>query len=163
MLLRTAHFRVPLFAALLTCGVAGAVAAADAPLKPPPGWTHVENAPSTDPQRSFDTWKQSSSAASQTLTLIHDGASSYADSVARVRQNFADNHIKATVDDDRQCRGKSGHIFEFASGPDGHHFIVQRTIVPDGAGIVSVTYVRQESQPALDEVKAAIGSFCGSG
>ena len=116
--------------------------------------------PSTDTQHSFDTWKQSSSATSQTITVMHDASGNYNDAVAVVHKNFSDNNIKPTIDSDQTCQGKTSHVFEFATGPDGHRIVINRLIVGGDSGITAVTYSRPQSAPFGGEVKSAIESFC---
>ena len=154
MLIRAACFFVTLIAA------GAAAASADPGLVPPAGWTHVDSTGAPDPQRTFDTWKQSSAPGSQTLTLIKDLSSTYADAVARVKKNFADNNIHAAVDEDKTCQGVTGHVFEFTTGPDSSKFVVDRTIVPLGTGVETLTYVRSEKQPFDNEVKTSIAAWC---
>ena len=151
--------RTVCFCIALTTAATG-VALADPGLVPPDGWTHVDNAGTPDPARTFDTWKQSSSPGSQTITVIKDTTGSYADAVARVKKNFSDNGIKPSVDTDLTCQGQASHVFEFATGPDGHQFVVSRTIVPLTAGVITVTYVRSETQVFNEEVKTSITAFC---
>jgi hypothetical protein len=154
MLSRTVCFCIALTTA------ATSVALADPGLVPPDGWTHVDNAGTPNPTRSFDTWKQSSSPGSQTITVMKDTTGSYADSVARVKKNFSDNGIKPSVDTDLTCQGQASHVFEFATGPDGHQFVVNRTIVPLTTGVITVTYVRSETQVYNEAVKTSITAFC---
>jgi hypothetical protein len=138
-------------------------AAADPTAFPAPsGWTHVDAPPSTDTQRSFDTWKQSSSVTAQTITVMRDATGKYDDALAVVRKNFSDNNIKATVDSDQTCQGKTSHVFEFATGPDGHRIVINRLIVGGDAGITAVTYSRPQSASFGGEVKSAITAFCGA-
>jgi hypothetical protein len=148
------------FCVLLSVG-ATAAAYADPGLVPPDGWTHVDNAGTPDPARTFDTWKQSSSPGSQTITVIRDTSSTYADAVGRVKKNFADNNIHASVDADGTCQGQTSHTFEFAAGPDGHQFVVNRTVVAIPNGVMTVTYVRSETQVFNESVKTSLDTFCG--
>lgn len=154
MLSRTVCFCIALTAA------ATSVAVANPGLVPPSGWTHVDNTGTPDPTRTFDTWKQSSSPGSQTITVIKDTTTTYTDAVARVKKNFSDNGIKPSVDSDLTCQGQASHVFEFATGPDGHQFVVNRTIVPITSGVITVTYVRSETQIFNDDVKSSITAFC---
>lgn len=142
--------------------VVAAPAGADPTAFPAPsGWSHVDAPPSTDTQHSFDTWKQSSSVTSQTITVMRDASGNYNDAVAIVRKNFTDNNIKPTVDADQTCQGKASHVFEFATGPDGHRIVINRLIVGGDSGITAVTYSRPQSAPFGGDVKTAITSFCG--
>ncbi len=155
MLTRTLCFLVVLTTA------ATSVAMADPGLVPPSGWTQVQNLGTPDPARTFSTWKQSSSTSAQTITVIKDTTTTYADAVARVKKNFTDNGIKPSVDGDLTCQGQPSHVFEFSTGPDGHQFVVNRTVVPISSGVITVTYVRSETQVFNDEVKTSITAFCG--
>jgi hypothetical protein len=128
----------------------------------PSGWMHVDGQPQSDPAHSFDTWKQSDAFGAPTLTVIRDATTSFEDAVSVVRKNFSDNHIQPSADADGTCRGKTSHVFEFAAGPDGHRFIINRTVVSDGTGVTTITYSRPQSAPFLEAVKTAITTFCGA-
>ncbi|MGP6159001.1 MAG: hypothetical protein ACLPYS_16085 [Vulcanimicrobiaceae bacterium] len=98
----------------------------------------------------------------QSITYIRDGSPSYATALTTIQQNFAAQRIKATVDKDLQCDGKTGHEVEFATGPDGHRVAINRILVPDGSGVITLTYTREDGSPFDDEVKKAETSYCGT-
>jgi hypothetical protein len=142
-------------AALAALGVASAASAA-VTFVGPDGWHHVDQ-PSTDSVHKFDQWKMS--GANQTITIIQDSSTAYADSLGAVRKNFADNHIRASIDKDEPCMGRPSHVVEYTVGPEGHQIIVNRLIVPDGNGVVTVTYARDI--PDFDpDAKKALTAFC---
>ena len=126
--------------------------------KGPEGWSH-NGQPSADGKVQFDQWKFAGDPP-QTVTVIQDSTTSYADSMTAVKTNFSTNHIKPAVDKDQQCLGRPSHDFEYTVGPDKHQITVNRLIVPDGSGVVTITYARGSSDDFDSDVRKAITTFC---
>jgi hypothetical protein len=151
-----------LFGFAVILAPSGAVAAG-ASFSGPSGWSHVAQ-PATDPTRKLDQWKLGGDAtdAGQTVTYISDTSASYDDALGLIKKNFADNHIKPTVDADKTCQGKQGHVVEFMFGPAGKEVIINRLLVPEGTGLVTITYSRAKDYGFDDDVKKAIDTFCSA-
>lgn len=156
MHLRTLISAAAGLAALATLSIAAMAAVT---FNGPSGWRHADS-PATSSIK-VDKWTISGDT-SQALVVIQDPTTSYADAISLMRSNFTNNHIKLSIDKDQTCQGKQGHVIEFASGPDGHATIFDTTLVPDGNGIVKITYQRQQDQPMDSDVKKAIETFCAS-
>lgn len=124
----------------------------------PDGWSH-SGQPSADGKQQFDQWKLAGDNT-QTLTVIHDSTTAYADSVSAVKNNFASNHIRPGVDKDETCAGRPSHEFEYTVGPDEHQIKVNRIVIPDGPGVVTVTYAHSAKDDADPDVKKALDAFC---
>lgn len=131
----------------------------------PPGWSHVvQQQPTTDAPRSVDEWKLGgdSTDPGQTVTFINDPTAVYGDTLAVIKKNFSDNHIAPTVDVDRPCQGKQAHVVEFAIGPSGHEVIINRILIPQTPGLVTITYSRGKDYSFDDDVKKSIETFCSA-
>lgn len=124
----------------------------------PDGWSHT-GAPSSDGTHKFDQWKLGGDPP-QTVTVIQDSGTTYADSLAAVKKNFAENHIRPGIDKDQTCLGRPSHDVEYTVGPEGHQIVVNRLIVPDGTGVVTVTYARGEKDDPDKDVQTAMKNFC---
>jgi hypothetical protein len=129
----------------------------------PPGWSHAAPV-SSDPTRTLDQWKLGGGATDpgQTVTFISDTTASYTDTLAVIKKNFADNHIKPSEDADMPCQGKQAHVVEFTIGPSGHEVVINRLLVPETPGLVTITYSRAKDYNFDDDVKKAIGTFCSA-
>jgi hypothetical protein len=139
-------------------GFAGPVSAAtDVAFIGPSGWSHVDTG-QTDPNRKIDQWHIAGDVAS--VTYIKDSATAYADALALIKANFANNKIKPSADKDFPCQGKTAHVVEFATGPDGHQILINRMLVPDGAGVDTITYVRSSDSAFDSDVKKSETTFC---
>ena len=136
-------------------------AAADIAFVGPSGWSHTGQ-PAPDPTHKFDQWKFGGGGGfpAQTVTFMSDSTGSYADSLALIRKNFADNHIKTSLDADKQCQGKQGHVVEFTVGPEGKEIVITRILVPADPGVVTITYARGKEDGFDDDVKKSIDSYC---
>ncbi len=95
-------------------------------------------------------------------TYIRDGSAPYAGALATILKNFSDNNIKPAMNKDITCQGKTGHVVEFATGPDGKKVLINRMLVPDGTGVVTITYARSDGSDFDNEVKKSETTFCGS-
>lgn len=127
----------------------------------PAGWSRVAVPPSTDATRSFEQWHISGDIA--TLTFIRDGQAAYADALATIMKNFSDNNIKPSTNKDMPCQGKTAHVIEFATGPEGKRVIINRMLVPEGAtGLVTITYARSDGSDFDSDVKKSESSFCSA-
>ena len=158
----TSRFSLIALALAFVAGTTVAIAAAaDIAFVGPSGWNHVAPA-NADATRKFDQWKLNvgGSDPTETLTYVADNSASYSDALALVHKNFNDNHIKPSVDDDTTCRGKQGHMIEFKSGPEGNSIIIDRMMVPQDPGLITITYARGEKWPYDDDVKKSIDTFC---
>jgi hypothetical protein len=125
----------------------------------PEGWRHVEQTTPSDGVHKVDQWKLAGDTP-QSVTVFQDSSTSFADSLAAVKKNFADNHIRPAVDKDQPCMGRPSHVVEYSVGPDGHQIIVNRLIVPDGAGVVTITYARGQGDDFDSDVRKALTTFC---
>ena len=137
--------RSMVYTTLMSCAIVLAAApalAADVPFVGPSGWSHVDTPPSTDPAKKVDQWHIAGDVAS--VTFLSDANGSYADALAAIEANFKTNGIKPATDKDMPCQGKTGHVVEFAFGPDGHRVVVNRLLVPNGNGVVTITYFRSD-------------------
>ena len=154
--------RISIAVTLALAASTALAAAADVAFVGPPGWSHVGQ-PSPDPTRKVDQWKLGGGGgdAAQTVTFISDTTSSYNDTLALIKKNFADNHIKASADADMACHGQQGHVVQFSSGPEGKEVVIRRILVPEGpTGLITITYSRAMADPDDPDVKKSIESFC---
>jgi hypothetical protein len=151
-----------LFTAFALAAVAApAFAATDVAFIGPSGWSHVDNsAGQVDPNRKIDQWHIAGDVAS--VTFIKDSATPYADALGLIKTNFETNKIKPSQDKDFMCQGKTGHVVEFATGPDGHKIVINRILVPDGAGVDTITYVRADGNPFDPDVKKSETDYCAA-
>jgi len=138
-------------------------AAADVAFVGPPGWNH-SGPQSPDQTRTVEQWRLGGGGGdtAQTVTFITDSASSYADTLALIKKNFADNHIKASADADMTCHGQQGHVVQFSSGPEGKEIVIRRILVPQaatGTGLITITYAHAKDDDDPD-VKKSIETFC---
>ena len=124
----------------------------------PDGWSH-SGQPSPDGKVQFDQWKLGGDTP-QTVTVIQDSGTSFADSLAAVKTNFSNNKIRPAIDKDQDCLGRPSHVVEYTVGPDGHQITVNRLIVPDGAGVVTITYARGQKDDFDSDVRKALTTFC---
>ena len=136
----------------------GAAALADPTFALAPPWSHVDQAAAGDTSRKFDQWHIS--GESDSVTMISDSTTAYADAVALIEKNFTDNKIKPAVDKDFTCNAKASHEVEFAAGPEGHKIIINRILIPNGAGVITITYARSD-QDVDPEYKKSITAYCG--
>lgn len=132
-----------------------ALAAAD--FAGPAGWSPVAVPVSNDTTRSYKQWHLGDVA---TVTYIKDASVPYADALGTITKNFSTNNIKATTDRDVPCQGKTAHMIEFTTGPDGHRIVINRMLVPDGNGVQTITYTRQDGSVFDNDVKKAETEFC---
>jgi|HubBroStandDraft_6_1064221.scaffolds.fasta_scaffold488440_1 hypothetical protein len=154
------YFRtlVSLVALLASASVVTAAMAA-ATFPAPSGWRHVEQPnSSSDGTHKFDQWKLAGDPP-QTITVIEDSTMSYSDALAAVKKNFTDNHIKPAIDKDETCLGRASHNVEFSVGTDGQ-IIINNLLVPDGNGVIKVTYARGKGFDYDPDAKKAVTDFC---
>ena len=144
--------------AVLATFVATATPAVAADFSGPSGWPAVPVPTSSDAARTFKQWHLGDVA---TVTYIKDASLSYPDALGNIQKNFSANNIKPSIDKDQTCQGKSGHVVEFTTGPDGHRIVINRVLVPDGNGVATITYTRQEGSVIDNDVTKAEASFCG--
>ena len=143
---------------VLLCALAATAApAAAADFVGPPGWPAVPVPTSTDVSRTFKQWHLGDVA---TVTYIKDASLSYTDALGNIQKNFSTNNIKPSIDKDEPCQGKNGHVVEFTTGPDGHRIVINRVLVPDGNGVQTITYTRQEGSVVDNDVTKAETDFC---
>ncbi len=144
--------------ALTAMSPAGAFADATSDFVGPAGWSHVD-ATGTDPNRVVNQWHIPGDQHSS-LTFIKDTQSAYADALGAIEKNFTSNGIKPAFNKDIPCHGQTGHQVEFVIGPDGHQITINRILVPDGTGIDTITYARENGDPFDPDVKKAETAFC---
>ena len=145
-----------LFAALV------APAAADEPaFTGPSGWSaSATNGAATDPAHAVMQWHLPGDT-SASVTYLRTTAS-YDDSLAAIHTNFTTNKIKPSVDKDIPCLGKTAHLIEFSTGPDGHKVVIQRLLVPVSDGVVAITYARATEDSVDPAVQQAETAYCAS-
>lgn len=144
------------FAALLTAPLA----AASVPFPSPAGWSSVPVSPSKDASRTFEQWHIAGDIS--TVTFLRDASGVYADALAAILKNFADNNIRPTTSKDLPCQGKMAHMVEFATGPDAKKVLINRILVPDSTGLVTITYARSDGSDFDKDVKQAETAFCAA-
>ena len=151
---------------IFLCGCMAALIAralgADVAFVGRPGWGHINAAASPDPARKFDQWHMSGDA-STTVTYMKDASTPYAGALGLIEKNFSDNKIKPATDKDMPCQGKTGHVVEFATGPDNHKIVINRILVPDGAGVATITYSRPDGVAFDPDVQKAEAAYCSAG
>jgi hypothetical protein len=152
--------RLTLIASFALAAGAPALAATDVAFIGPAGWSHVDSSGQTDPNRKIEQWHIAGDVAS--VTFIKDSVTAYADALALIKNNFSTNKIRPAQDKDFPCQGKVGHVVEFTTGPDGHAIVINRILVPDGAGVDTITYVRSDGNPFDSDVKKSETDFCAA-
>lgn len=154
----TGMFRAFASTAVLAATLAAPASAAAVPFPGPDGWSRVAVPTSADTSRDFEQWHIAGDIS--TVTFIRDGSGVYADALATILKNFADNNIKPSTNKDMPCQGKTAHVVEFATGPDGKKVVINRMLVPDGAGLVTITYARAQDSDFDKDVKKSETTFC---
>jgi len=125
-------------------------------------WSHADQQTSPDGTRKFEQWHIAGDTAS-TVTLVQDSSMSYTDALGAIQKNFSENHVRPAINKDLSCHNLSGHMIEFAVGPDGHRIIINRLLVPLGNGVLTLTYSRSETDKTWDpEVLKSVTSYCGA-
>src|SRR5579883_3034968 len=130
---------------VITTALLGIAIAAPKPFPAPNGWNAVQQ--QAPPGSTIQIWTHDSGPLQQTLTVLDDPTTPYTDAVQIVQKNIAANKFKVTVNKDQTCNGQSGHFFEMSYGPDVGKVAVDRLIVPDGAGTLTITYMRPAPEP----------------
>jgi len=155
-------FRRALVLAIAAAAVAAPAAAlaGDVAFVGPAGWSHDDLQQSPDGTRKYDKWHIAGDVAS--VTYIADSNSTYADALAAIETNFQTNHIKPATDKDIPCQGKTGHVIEFSVGPDGHKIVINRMLVPNGTGVVTITYARSDGSVFDPDVKKSETAYCAA-
>ena len=154
------NFSLSVCACIAAC--AAPAPAADVAFAGPSGWSHTSVTASPDPARKFEQWHISGDTAT-TITFIKDGSTAYAGALGLIEKNFADNKIKPAIDKDVPCQGKTGHVIEFATGPENHKIAINRMLVPDGAGVVTITYSRPDGAAFDPDVQKSEMAYCSAG
>ncbi len=140
--------------------LAAPVLAAGVAFPAPDGWSPVAVPPSTDAARTFAQWHIAGDIA--TVTFIRDASVAYADALTTIQKNFSENNIKPTTNKDTVCQGKTAHVVEFATGPDSKKVMINRMLVPDAKGLVTITYARSDGSDFDKEVKKSETAFCAA-
>lgn len=152
-------FVLPLFASLVVPALADEPA-----FTGPSGWSaNPSTTAATDPAHAVMQWHLPGDN-SASLTYLRT-TTSYDDSLAAIHANFTTNKIKPSVDKDLPCRGKTGHVVEFSTGPDGHKVVIWRMLVPESDGVVAITYARASDDgfdPAVQQAETAYCAAAGS-
>jgi len=143
--------------ALVASATVATAASAAITFTGPSGWSHVEQ-PNSDGTHKFEQWRLSGDPP-QTVTVIEDSSTAYADALAAVRKNFSDNHIRPSIDKDDTCLGHTSHTVEFSVGADGQ-IVINNMLIPDGNGVIKVTYARGKGFDYDPDVKKAVTAFC---
>ena len=138
----------------------GISVAAPKPFPPPNGWNAVQQ--QAPPGSTIQIWTHDSGPLQQTVTVLDDPNTAYADAVQVVQKNIAANKFKVTANKDQTCNGQTGHFFEMSYGPDVGRVAVDRLIIPDGPGTLTITYMRPAPEPVADEVKTGLNTYCGT-
>lgn len=158
MLKRTFFILTALLIGLALSGLALAAK----PFPAPSGWDQVQQQSPAGSQASFQMWKTGSGDLQQTVIVVDDPTQTYDDAVQRIHKNIVDSKFKVVADKDQSCDGKTAHLFEMVYGPDVKRIAVDRLVVPDGSGIMQITYMRPEPEPFADVVKNNLNSYCGT-
>lgn len=154
-------FRLFVCAGLAFAAMASSSAsAADVAFVGPSGWSHVDVPAPTDPNRAFAQWHLAGDIS--TVTFIKDSTTTYPDALEHIHKNFSDNKIKPSIDRDVPCRGTVAHVVEFATGPEGKKVVINRMLVPTGAGISTITYARSDGSEYDLDVRNALAEFCSA-
>lgn len=153
-------FRTLVATAVLGASLAATANASGVAFPAPDGWSHVTVPTSTDTTRQFDQWHVAGDVS--TVTFIRDSSAVYADALATILKNFADNNIKPSTNKDLPCQGKTAHVVEFATGPDGKKIVINRMLVPETAGLVTITYARSDGADYDKDVKKSVATFCAA-
>lgn len=146
--------------AALTASLAVGARASGVAFPAPDGWSHVAVPSSTDTSRTFDQWHIAGDVS--TVTFIRDSSGVYADALATIMKNFSDNNIKPATNKDMTCQGKTAHMVEFATGPDGKKILINRVLVPEATGLVTITYARSDGSEYDKDVKKSVTTFCAA-
>jgi hypothetical protein len=156
------QFLTSLVAAGLLAGVTALPAVADdVTFVGPAGWSaNPTNASPPDPAHAALQWHLSGDE-STSVTYLRT-TTSYDDALAAIHANFTTNKIKASLDQDLTCRGKTSHVIEFATGPAGHQVVIHRMLVPMMDGVAAITYAREGDVAFDPAVKAAETAFCAA-
>jgi hypothetical protein len=139
-----------------------AAAAAVKPFPPPNGWDPVQQQTPAGSQTSLQVWKTGSGDLQQTVMVLNDPSQPYDDAVQRIHKNIVDSKFKVIADKDQSCNGVNGHLFAMVYGPEAKRIAVDRLLLPDGSGIVQITYMRPEPEPFADAVKSDLNAYCGT-
>ncbi|MGH7727220.1 MAG: hypothetical protein ACREM2_00290 [Vulcanimicrobiaceae bacterium] len=152
--------RITIAALLLVafCGLRPTLAQ-DVAFAGPSGWSQAP-AISAGPQHTIAQWHLAGDV--QSVTFIKDETTTYADALAAVERNFAQNHIKPAIDKDIPCQGQTAHVVEFTFGPSGHGITTNRIIVPDGSGVVTITYARSFDESFDPSVQKSEAAYCAA-
>ena len=133
----------------------------EAPFAGPSGWSANANpAPPPDPAHAVMQWHLPGDG-STSVTYVRT-TTSYDDSLAAIHTNFTTNKIKPAVDKDVPCHGKTAHVIEFATGPDGHRININRMVVPTSDGVAAITYARSGDTPFDPAVTQAETAYCAA-
>ena len=143
-----------LLVTLFAAATAAPGLAADIAFAGPSGWDKAASTPTTDTARSVQQWQHSGDI--QSLIVIRDTSTPYDDALAAIQKNLSSNQIKPSTDADRACVGKAAHVVEFTTGP----VTINRIIVPDGSGIITITYTRPSGAKFDGDVKKSEEAYC---
>jgi hypothetical protein len=148
--------------AAITCVFASALSpvAAATEFSGPSGWTKTD-VTSPVATRTIQQWHIGGDPTTS-VTYISDATASYADALAAMSKNFSDNGIKPAIDKDMPCHGATAHVVEFTAGPDGFKTIINRVVVPQATGIVTITYTRGEHNTFDSDVQKAVTAYCAA-
>jgi hypothetical protein len=123
----------------------------------PPGWSE-DTALSSDPAHPTMQWHLPGDPS--TSLTFSQTTRAYDDSLAAIHTNLTTNKIKPSIDKDITCQGKTGHVVEFAAGPDGHKIVINRMLIPTSDGVIAITYTRDDGVGFDSDVKKSEDAYC---
>src|SRR5271156_6637070 len=126
----------------------------------PSGWSADDTSAQSTPTRRVLQWHLAGDIS--TVTFVDDTGTAYADALAAIEKNFSTNKIKPSIDKDVTCQTKTAHVIEFVTGPDGHQTEINPMLVPDGAGIATITYFRSDGTSFDPAVQKSEPAFCAA-
>jgi hypothetical protein len=149
------RFRLFVFACIVFCAAPGLAAATV--FTSPSGWSE-DTALSSDPAHPTMQWHLPGDPS--TSLTFSQTTRAYDDALGAIRTNLTTNKIKASVDKDITCQGKTGHVVEFSAGPDGHKIVINRMLVPTSDGVIAITYTRDDGTAFDSDVKKSEDTWC---
>jgi hypothetical protein len=126
-------------------------------------WNRVPE-PTGNPARTVSQWSLDGRPGqpAQSVTVITDSGSSYVDELQKIRKNFQDNNLIASIDADIACRGRQSHVIEFGFGQLDNETVISRVLIPETTGLTTITYSRPKSVSYDPQVRRAIDTYCAA-
>lgn len=127
----------------------------------PSGWsTDSSVGASNDATRTIMQWHLPGDTSTSLTYLRSKG--SYDDALTAIHTNITTNKMKPAVDKDMPCQGKTAHVVEFATGPDGHKIVINRLLVPTTDGVAAITYAHADGTPPDPAVQKSETAYCAA-